>query len=120
MTTGLVSELVDNLTKTEVPALHPYYPLGVDIAGYLANEYSVPYLLGVFALGCAAIFGVTYVVTKSLRPNIPKSELWTVMWFVLSGTIHLFFEGYYALNQANMGGLQTLFGQLWKEYALSD
>lgn len=28
--------------------------------------------------------------------------------------------GYYALNQARMGELQTLFGQLWKEYALSD
>lgn len=24
------------------------------------------------------------------------------------------------MNQANMGGLQTLFGQMWKEYALSD
>lgn len=30
------------------------------------------------------------------------------------------YSGYYALNQANMGELQTLFGQLWKEYALSD
>ena len=36
------------------------------------------------------------------------------------GTIHFFFEGYYALNQANLGSLNTLFGQLWKEYALSD
>lgn len=39
---------------------------------------------------------------------------------VLGGCIHLFFEGYYAINQAQMGSLQTLFGQLWKEYALSD
>lgn len=28
--------------------------------------------------------------------------------------------GYFAYNHANMGGLQTFFGQLWKEYALSD
>lgn len=28
--------------------------------------------------------------------------------------------GYFAVNHANMGGLQTFFGQLWKEYALSD
>jgi len=28
--------------------------------------------------------------------------------------------GYYAYNFKSMGGLQTLFGQLWKEYALSD
>lgn len=28
--------------------------------------------------------------------------------------------GYYAYNYRAMGQLQTLFGQLWKEYALSD
>jgi len=28
--------------------------------------------------------------------------------------------GYYAYNFRSIGGLQTLFGQLWKEYALSD
>ena len=30
------------------------------------------------------------------------------------------FEGYFAYNFRNMGGLNDLFGQLWKEYALSD
>ncbi|KAJ9638421.1 hypothetical protein H2199_007110 [Coniosporium tulheliwenetii] len=42
------------------------------------------------------------------------------MWFVLSGCIHFFFEGYYAYNFRAMGGRQDLFGQLWKEYAYSD
>lgn len=28
--------------------------------------------------------------------------------------------GYFTYNNANLGGLQTFFGQLWKEYALSD
>lgn len=36
------------------------------------------------------------------------------------GTIHFFFEGYFALNHTRMGPAQDLFGQLWKEYALSD
>lgn len=36
------------------------------------------------------------------------------------GCIHLFFEGYFAYNFRNMGGMQDLFGQLWKEYSLSD
>ncbi|GAM91645.1 hypothetical protein ANO11243_096970 [Dothideomycetidae sp. 11243] len=118
-----ISQAVANITGALKPdhiLEHPYYPIGVPIAGYLANESSVPYLLGVFAAGCAVIFSGAYVVTKSLRPRISTGELLTVMWFVLSGSIHLWFEGYYALNQAHMGGLQTLFGQLWKEYALSD
>ena len=42
------------------------------------------------------------------------------MWFVLSGSIHLFFEGYYAANYATLGSKQTLIGQMWKEYAFSD
>ena len=42
------------------------------------------------------------------------------MWFVLSGSIHLFFEGYYAVNYATLGSKQTLIGQMWKEYAFSD
>ncbi|KAF2148441.1 Emopamil-binding protein [Myriangium duriaei CBS 260.36] len=115
--------MIANLTgsnKGESIIEHPYYPVGVHIAGYLANESSVPYLLACFAVGCSVIFSASYFVTKSLRPNISKGELLTVMWFVLSGSIHFWFEGYYAINQANMGGLQTLFGQLWKEYALSD
>jgi cholestenol Delta-isomerase len=36
------------------------------------------------------------------------------------GCIHLFFEGYFAYNFRNMGRMQDLFGQLWKEYSLSD
>ncbi|GAB7353982.1 hypothetical protein MBLNU459_g4577t1 [Dothideomycetes sp. NU459] len=108
-----------NATKLSHPP-HPYYPLGVEIVGYLANEWPVITLLTIFAAGCAVIFSATYVVVKKFNPRMPTSELYTVMWFVLSGSIHLFFEGYYALNQARMGELQTLFGQLWKEYALSD
>lgn len=37
-----------------------------------------------------------------------------------AGAIHLFFEGYFSLNHTRMGPAQDLFGQLWKEYALSD
>jgi cholestenol delta-isomerase len=38
----------------------------------------------------------------------------------LGGFIHLFFEGYFAYNFRRMGGMQDIFGQLWKEYSLSD
>lgn len=32
----------------------------------------------------------------------------------------MFFEGYFFLNFRRMGSMQDLFGQLWKEYSLSD
>ncbi|KAF2843755.1 EBDP4, emopamil-binding protein [Patellaria atrata CBS 101060] len=99
---------------------HPYYPLEIQIAGYLANEWGVPTLLFLFASGCTAIFSVAYIVATRIRPQISTPDLITIMWFVLSGSIHLFFEGFYVYNYKDMGSLQNLFGQLWKEYALSD
>jgi len=103
-----------------VVPLHPYHPLGVVINGYTANEFTVPVLLAYFGAGCAAIFALTNVLVARVRPGLPTSEVLTIFWFALSSSIHFFFEGYFATHFTNMGGLQTLFGQLWKEYALSD
>jgi cholestenol delta-isomerase len=74
---------------------HPYYPLDANIVGYVANESTVLSLLGSFVAGCVAIFGLTYLAVKKVNPRLPATELMTVMWFVLCGCIHLFFEGEY-------------------------
>ncbi|KAK0658179.1 3-beta-hydroxysteroid-Delta(8) [Lasiodiplodia hormozganensis] len=108
-----------NATKIPHPS-HPYYPLEVDITGYLANAYTVPQLLASFAAGCAVVFLVTYLVAKKIRPTLRGSELLQILWFVLSGCIHFFFEGFYVYNFRRLGSSQHLFGELWKEYALSD
>lgn len=99
---------------------HPYYPLEVEIASYLANEWSMQVLLAIFTAICATIFFGTLAVVNRVHPNLPSSEKAAIWWFVLSGAIHLFFEGYFSLNHMRMGPAQDLFGQLWKEYALSD
>lgn len=36
------------------------------------------------------------------------------------GCLHVFFEGYFVSNHQQIARAQDLFGQLWKEYALSD
>ncbi|KAF2010830.1 EBDP4, emopamil-binding protein [Aaosphaeria arxii CBS 175.79] len=100
--------------------LHPYWPLEAEIVGYLANEWNTLQLCSMFAAGCSVIFAITYIVTTKLRPNVSISDLSIVMWFVLCGFIHFFFEGYFAYNFRAMGEKQDLFGQLWKEYSLSD
>lgn len=76
-------DIPGNSTKISHPP-HPYYPLEVEIVGYLANEWSVIALLSAFAAGCALIFGLTNVIVKKIQPRIPRHELFTVMWFVLS------------------------------------
>lgn len=39
---------------------------------------------------------------------------------IIAGCIHVFFEGYFVLNHTRMASMPDFFGQLWKEYALSD
>jgi cholestenol delta-isomerase len=72
---------------------HSYHPLDANIAGYVANESTVLSLLGSFVAGCGAIFGLTYLTVRRANPRLPTTDLITVMWFVLCGCIHLFFEG---------------------------
>ena len=62
---------------------HPYYPLQVEIASYLANEWSVPVLLGVFAALCATIFFGTMSIVNRVHPNLPAGEKAAIWWLIL-------------------------------------
>ncbi|KIW88191.1 uncharacterized protein Z519_11302 [Cladophialophora bantiana CBS 173.52] len=100
--------------------IHPYYPTEIEIVNFAANEMSVPELLAAFATGCTIILSLTWFLTSSLAPRLRVVDKVIALWFCLCGFIHLFFEGYFVYNHTRMGGLQDLFGQLWKEYSLSD
>jgi cholestenol delta-isomerase len=63
---------------------HPFYPTEAEIVGYLANDWGVPELLGIFAGGWAVILGVTLVLVKRHNPALPVSEKMAILWFVLS------------------------------------
>jgi hypothetical protein len=86
-------QVLMNDTMSYDSVWHPYYPLDAKVAGYVANESTVLSLLGSFVAGCAAIFVLTYLAVKRTNSSLPATELITVMWFVLCGCIHLFFEG---------------------------
>ena len=73
------------LNATNLPqAVHPFYPLEANIVGYLANRWSVPTLLGIFAAGWVVILGITLALVRSHNPNLPSREKATILWFVLS------------------------------------
>lgn len=107
--------------------------------GYIANKWSVATLLGIFLGGLLVILGLSWASVSWFSPRLRKLDKLIILWFILSkaifqarmtmtdwltlvagGIIHFFFEGYFALNHMRMGAAQDLFGQLWKEYALSD
>ncbi|KAH7391489.1 EBP domain-containing protein [Cadophora sp. MPI-SDFR-AT-0126] len=101
---------------------HPYFPQSVNLSGgtYLPNDWDVVTLIAVFGLGWAAIMSVTLLIVKKINPGLKKADRALVLWFVLCGAIHLFFEGYFMYNHHRMASMNDFFGQLWKEYALSD
>ncbi|PQE31668.1 ebp domain-containing protein [Rutstroemia sp. NJR-2017a WRK4] len=113
---------------------HPYYPLDVKLSGeYVENDWSVSYLITAFGALWTLLLGVTLVAVRRVNHRLSAKDQGLVLWFVLStgmavvrfnsvaaGSIHIFFEGYFIYNHARMASMQDFFGQLWKEYALSD
>ncbi|KAB8230089.1 EXPERA domain-containing protein [Aspergillus alliaceus] len=100
--------------------LHPYYPLDAPITDYVPNDASLLRLLTTASIGTATLLGTVFSLTSVLRPNLSKADRFAILWFFLSGSTHCMFEGYFMLNHHHMASAQDFFGQLWKEYALSD
>ncbi|KAG6313833.1 hypothetical protein E4U22_000604 [Claviceps purpurea] len=88
---------------------HPYYPPTASIPSYRANETPLPRVLIIFAAMVGGVTGLAYWQTSRLR--LRALDKWAAMWFALC---------YFLLHRAAIPQQQTLFAQLWKEYALSD
>lgn len=99
---------------------HPYLPQDVAISGYVPNSWNVPELIVAFFGVCVVLLGATYIAVTTQQPTLSYSERLTVMWFVLSGLIHVIFERHYVLNYWSLASKQTIMAQIWKEYSLSD
>jgi len=106
--------------STNLNSPHPYYPTEAQLMGYLANEWTVLTLLAFFVGTWTLILGITLAVVSRISPNLGKADKIAILWFILTGSIHVFFEGYFVVNHTRMASAQDLFGQLWKEYSLSD
>ncbi|OJK04468.1 hypothetical protein ASPACDRAFT_38026 [Aspergillus aculeatus ATCC 16872] len=99
---------------------HPFYPIDALIEDYAPNEAPLLTILATASLGVTALLGATWTLTGFKRPKIQTRDRIAILWFALSGCIHCFFEGYFMVHHDHMASAQDFFGQLWKEYALSD
>ncbi|KAL6871876.1 Emopamil-binding protein [Trichoderma novae-zelandiae] len=104
---------------------HPYYPLGVSIPDYVPNGLPLSRSLPLFGtlIGAVAISAFFLSGPRSgsaSRRRVRSVDRFAASWFALCGFLHIVFEGYYILHRTNISGMNTLFAQVWKEYALSD
>lgn len=77
---------------TEAP-LHPYYPLGVVIADYVAPTLSTLEILAIFTVTCLSILTPTWFYLRRRDHQINGKDTAAALWFVLCGFIHLGLEG---------------------------
>lgn len=64
--------------------VHGHFPPEAEIVGYLANTYSVPALLGLFAAGWIVVLGATNLLVKRHNPSLGSADKAALLWFVLS------------------------------------
>lgn len=79
---SVTSKIIGNLTNPLITD-HDYYPIQVEIASLLANEWSVPVLLAAFATICGTVLLLAMLVVHKRNPNLRTIEKTTIMWFVL-------------------------------------
>ncbi|KAK2604320.1 hypothetical protein N8I77_007262 [Diaporthe amygdali] len=108
------------MVQTFSEPAHPYFPSNADIPHYIPNASSLNELLVRFvSLLGITIFTALWLATR-FNSRMRPSEKFVLGWFVLCGSLHCFFEGYFVMTHAKLASSQDLFAQLWKEYALSD
>ncbi|RMZ78418.1 hypothetical protein DV738_g3931, partial [Chaetothyriales sp. CBS 135597] len=102
------------------PGIIPHYPPTIDLPGFVRNDKSVSELLIKFGGTCALLLGSTWTALSWWKDSLTPGTRAVALWFVLTGCLHIVFEGYYVIHYASMASQMDLLGQLWKEYALSD
>ncbi|KAJ0108690.1 hypothetical protein J7T55_015124 [Diaporthe amygdali] len=91
-----------------------------DIPHYIPNASSLNELLVRFVSLLGITISTALWLATRFKSHMRPFDKIVLGWFVLCGSLHCFFEGYFVINHTKLASLQDLFAQLWKEYALSD
>jgi cholestenol delta-isomerase len=101
-------------------AVHPFYPPDLKLPNYVNPTLSLFEILIPFFGAILGVMIFSYLMTFPKRSTLSSNDRFTVVWFGVCGCIHTFFEGYFVVNHSSIVGDNSFFGQVWKEYAMSD
>lgn len=134
----IIRKLSEQLAPAASPAQsHPYSPREIVLDGFVPNDKQAGELLVTFAVVWVPIFAVTWWTGSRFNRSLKSLDKIIMMWFTMcrragpecrekrinratGGCLHVFFEGWFVSNHHQVARAQDLFGQLWKEYSLSD
>jgi cholestenol delta-isomerase len=77
----------DQTTSTLLSATaHPFYPAGIELVGYLANDKDTVTLLGIALAGLVVICSATWAVVSRISPRVRTVDRLAILWFMSSKT----------------------------------
>ncbi|CAI2181990.1 11419_t:CDS:2 [Funneliformis geosporum] len=114
----LPEQVLKVISEPELPK-HPYYPTDLKLPNFTEKTYSTEYLIGVFAAAAITITLVSFSIISQKR-NVSGVNKVAFVWLIITGSIHIFFEGYFTYSHKTIQSDNFLFAQMWKEYSLSD
>ena len=62
---------------------HPFYPPEINLVGYLANDWNVPTLVGLFFGGWAVLTVAIIYGARAYNPRLSGWDQAALMWFAL-------------------------------------
>lgn len=63
---------------------HPFFPVGIEVANYLANDRDVLTMVGSFLGAWVVLLGFTWLAAGVLSPRMKKLDKLILIWFTLS------------------------------------
>jgi hypothetical protein len=61
---------------------HPFYPVSIELTGYLANDKDTGALLGIALAGLAVICSAAWALVSRISPRVGTVDKLAVLWFV--------------------------------------
>lgn len=101
-------------------SLHPYYPLGIELPGYVPMTVDFDYILAVFCVGVACVSGLTWVLSGKHK-HLTTTERLIASWLATTGVIHFVIEGWVVVKaDFHQDTSHNYLSQTWKEYSKAD
>eukprot|EP00887_Chlorella_sp_A99_P001896 scaffold18.g1896.t1 len=99
---------------------HPYYPLDVQLPGYVPMTVDFDYILGVFFASVALVSGLTWKLSGR-RKHLATTERLIAAWLATTGVIHFVIEGWVVVKADFWKDASNNYlSQTWKEYSKAD
>ncbi|KAL2104138.1 hypothetical protein ACEWY4_001006 [Coilia grayii] len=110
------------MMDSDLPPAHPYWPRNLSLPSYVPNDLSMKeILLSLFSVSGLLLLGTWTLTGRRVADDrLSSGRRLALCWFTVCTFIHGVIEGWFAAFYPIIASDQSLYSQLWKEYAKGD